>query len=67
MTNLEQTIILKIRNLNFRVGIQEPAVIKKIYKDYSDEQIKNIRHFDNILGTCEKGWDIDETIKNHLY
>jgi len=67
MNNLEQIIIKKIRNLNFRIGIQEPAVIKKIYKNYSDEQIKNIRHFDNILGTCEKGWDIDQTIKNHLY
>lgn len=67
MNNLEQIIIKKIRNLNFRIGIQEPAVIKKIYKNYSDEQIKNIRHFDNILGTCEKGWDIDQTIKNYLY
>ena len=65
MQNLEQTIISKIKNLNFRVGIQEPSVIKKIYSNFSDEQIKNLKHFDNILGTCEKGWDIDQTIQNH--
>ena len=67
MTNLEQTIISKIRNLNFRVGIQEPSVIKKIYSNFTDEQIRNIKHFDNIVGTCEKGWDVDQTIQNHLY
>ena len=67
MENLEQTIIGKIRNLNFKVGIQDPTVIKKIYMNFSDEQIKNLKHFNNILGTCEKGWDVDQTIQNHLY
>lgn len=67
LQTLEQTIISKIRNLNFRIGIQDPAIIKKIYLNHTDDEIRKIKHFDNIVGVCEKGWDIDQTIKNHLY
>jgi|TARA_R110001632_G_scaffold138419_1_gene254166 hypothetical protein len=67
MRKLEKLIINKIRNRNFRIGIQEPAVIKKLYKNYSDKEIKNLPKFDNILGTCEKGWGIDQTIQTHFW
>ena len=49
MRKLEKLIINKIRNRNLRIGIQEPAVIKKLYKKYSDEEIKNLPKFDNLL------------------
>jgi hypothetical protein len=59
MITLEQEIIKQIKNL--------PFLGKKLYTNYSDSQIKNLKHFDNILGTCKKGWDVEQTIQNHFY